>query len=108
MSNACIKQGLIILAALAALIGCSGPSVIVEERWTPEKDRPKGFQVKNLAPGKIGKKQSPAPSLCDNGASHLIHPLHFGTGNNANVNAPCPLLFWEVRTVKDEITPSPK
>jgi hypothetical protein len=103
VSNACIEQGLII-AALAALIGgCAGPSVMVEDRSAPDVDRPKAIILKAAGgpKGSAGKNPAAAQSPCGGHASNLIHPLHFDTGT-ANGNGQCPLLFWEVRTVRED------
>ena len=103
MTNARIKQGLAIAALAAGIIGCAGPSVVVEERSVPEMDRPKAI-VSKLAggpKGSAGKKPAAAQSLCNAYTGNLIHPLHFDTGT-ANGNGQCPLLFWEVRTVREE------
>ena len=100
MSNACIEQGLIIAALVAVMSGCAGPSVMVEDRTAPEMDRPKGIvsKVAGAPRATPGKKPAATQPLCGDHAN-LIHPLHFGTGTNTQ----CPLLFWEVRTVREEL-----
>jgi hypothetical protein len=103
VSKACIEQRLIIAALAAVIGGCAGPSVMVEDRSVLEVDRPKAIvsKVAGGPKGSVGKNPAAAQSPCGGHTSNLIHPLHFDTGT-ANGNGPCPLLFWEVRTVRED------
>ena len=103
MPRASLKPGLTIAAAAALIIGCAGPSVMVEDRTVPGMDRAKSAATR--AQAAAGKKLVGSQSLCAESTSSLIHPLHFDVGTRTSLREPCPLLHWEIRTVRDTNQP---
>ena len=103
MSNACIKPGLTIASVTMLIIGCAGPSAIVEDRtvgemYTSQAMVPNAAVEDRVVPS-LGRpkarKRAVAQSSCYTLGSSLIHPVHF---NPENRRGPCPLLSWEIRT----------
>ena len=103
-----MRSALIVSVAIL-IIGCAGPSAIVEDRTVPGTDRPKASvwraAVEDRVVPKTGgtkvsqaRKQAPAQPFCDAKASSLIHPVHF---NPENRRGRCPLLSWEIHTVRE-------
>ena len=97
MKYARIRQYLIIATLVVLVSGCStwaGPPVMVENRGTLAPEPVKVHQVRHVSAAKSPK--APAPSYCDGQPTNLIHPLHY------DASTACPLLKWDIRTVKDE------